>query len=588
MKASIPFLVCYSLILTACSTHQQAHTLSSLHPAPHSSHQNSDNKTVKQDQHNIENFDNLEPDFLYLAAQGALQDGQRDMAIKLLAALVRKAPNAIDAHFQLLELLIESAQKQQVEEHIHALSQQKNLSAKQTAYLQLAEIRLLAAQQQIEPALNKLNTFLKQHPVNRNARNIQAKLLASEQRYDEGIAAINAAIKIKDLPDFRLLQAQLFIKSNNFPAATTALLHMQQLAPDHDTPALMLASLALKNKKTTQAEKILRAFLHKHPDALRISQALGQLLTNDKRVVEAILVYRDAATRSANNPNILHPLGMLYFQRQDYQQAESIFRQLVAIQPNDANYFYLAASLEALQRTDEAQRIYQRIHPKSELAANAQLRLAAIDIMTDHIDSAEQRLKDILKNNSKNLDALLMISTIHLNQEKFQQLLDETENSVALPTTPAQLLFNRAVALESLKKYNQVETTLQRVIQAVPSHAEAMNFLAYTYAIQGIKLGKAEALLHRALLLKPDNGYYLDSLAWVYYKGGNYSKAASTQTQALKFTSDDAIMFEHYGDILWRHGDTNAAKEAWKKAINLKASNINALKEKILHGLNAL
>jgi len=590
-------LIAIGLSLTACSTHKQAH---------HAAKPIAQKHAVAERPGDVEPLNQLQPNFLYLAAQDALNNGQHALAIKLLTALAQQDHNAIQPHIQLLELLIESAQYKQAKQHLTALLQHKTqsdsterdstqkdstqtisarLSTTQYEYLELASIRLLAAQQQTATALQELDVFLKKHPAHVNARNIQAKILASEQRYDEALSALNEAIKINDLPDFRLLQAQLLIKANKPTAAEKSLHRMQQIDPDNDTPILMLSSLALKHNRIAEAEKLLRSFLHQHPSAIRVTQTLGQLLMNTKRPVEAILIYRNAATLSSDNPNILQPLAMLYFQRQNYSDAESTFRQLVAIQPNDTNHFYLAASLEALHRTKEAQEIYQRLDPASPLAADAQLRLAAMEIMNDQLSAAESRLKSILKHNPKHLDALLMLSTIRLNQGKFQQLLDETDSVIMSPKLPSQLLFNRAVASESLKQYDQVETMLNRVIRAVPQHTEALNFLAYTYAEQGIKLPKAEALLHRALLLEPNNGYYLDSLAWVYYKSGDFSKAINTQKQALKNTSDDATMFEHYGDMLWQHKDEKAARQAWQKSIDLKAKNIPMLKDKISNGI---
>lgn len=567
----IPLLLCFGFIATACSPHQP--------PA-------SDTKPAALKKHHI-NMADMQPQFLYLAAQDAIENNQQALAIELLSALMKKDPQATKPHLQLIELLLQSKRHDQSKQHITSLLQDPNLSSEQRDYLQLALVRLYASQGQNKTALAGLELFLKTHPSHIGARNLQSKLLTSMKRYDDALAALKIAINIKEISEFRLLQAQIHMKKGDFVAATTSLKRMQKLLPDHDTPVLMLSALALRMGKIEQAETLLRDFLNTHPNALRITNALGQLLVQDKRPVEAILVYRDAAARSNNNPAILHALGMLYFGRQSFSDAESIFRQLVGIKADDRSRFYLAASLEALNRIPEARKIYQSIKPTSGLAIEAQLRLVSIDVIDNNIDQAEQRLQDILKKDSMQLDALLMLSTIRLNQKQFQRLLDETDSIVVMPQAPAALLFNRAIAFESLKQYKHVESMLKRVLRSNPNHAEAMNFLGYTYAIQSIELGKAEALIHRALILQPDNGYYLDSLAWVYYNNGNFSKAIATQAKALEKITDDAIMHEHYGDMLWRHGDVQNARQAWQKAIALKSEHKQAIQEKINNGLAA-
>ena len=552
-----PLLFALSFSISACTAHQPPVTSSAANAR-------TTEKTVQK--HHL-NLAEMQPQFLYLAAQDALENAQPALAIELLSALIKKDPEALKPHLQLTELLLLARQFDQAKQHINSLLQGNAVTPEQREHLQLALLRLYTAQGKNDTALAGIKLFLNTHPSNLAARNLQAKLLANMNRYDDALAALKKGIKQKDLPDFRLLQAQLLIKKRDFINAAIALKRMQQLLPDHDTPILMLSALALRENKHDKAESLLRDFLNKHPKAFRIANALGQLLVKDQRLVEAILIYRDAAERSNNNPVILHALGMLYFRHQDYGQAEAVFRQLVAIKPDDSSRFYLAASLEALNRMPEARKLYQTLG-SSSLATEAQLRLASIDVINNDIDQAEQRLKNILQQEPMHLDALLMLSTIRLNQNKYQLLLDETEAIFALPQSPPQLLFNRAIAFESLKQYDQVEIMLNRVLQIEPDHAEAMNFLGYTYAIQSINLGKAEALIHRALILKPGNGYYLDSLAWVYYKNGDFSKAITTQEKALEITPDDAIMHEHYGDMLWRAGNKQAARQAWQKPLN--------------------
>jgi Flp pilus assembly protein TadD len=154
-----------------------------------------------------------------------------------------------------------------------------------------------------------------------------------------------------------------------------------------------------------------------------------------------------------------------------------------------------------------------------------------------------------------------------------------------LSKLPPQLLLNRAIAFDHFKDYKQAEAMLKRILARNPEDAEALNFLGYTYAVQGIQLKQAETLIMRALMHKPDDGYYLDSLAWVYYKNGDYNKALRTQKKAVEIVTDDAVMYEHVGDILWRSGDKKGARHAWQKSIELKSEHPELLKRKIAEGL---
>ncbi len=523
--------------------------------------------------------------FLYLAAQKAMKDGDSNLAIQLLEALTTKDPAAIMPRQQLIELLLHQAKFDKAATHIDILLENKDLAPKQLELMSLLKARSQAGKGNADAALATLGTFLKQFPANIMARDLQVRILSSQKRIDEALAALDEAIRAKDIAEFRLLQAQLFINKGDTGGAKSSLQRLQELAPDDATAAIMLSSIAIKENKQQLAEDVLRNFLDSHPDSLPVGNALGRLLAQQNRLAEAILVYRDIATQTGNEPAVLQTLGLLYLQYKEYKLAEDTFRKLLEAHPTDASRFYLAASLEALERDDEARKTYALIGKESPLYAQTQMRLAGMDFRQDDMDATEKRLKRILKGNSKHLEAHLLLSAVRISQKKFQLLLDESESILTLIKLPPQLLLNRAVAFDHFKNYELAEEMLRRILVHYPKHPESLNFLGYIYALQGIQLNQAEALIKRALVHKPDDGYYMDSLAWVYYKKGDYIRALRTQEKALEIVADDPVMMEHLGDILWRTGDKKAARNAWQKSIELKSENPDLLKRKIAEGL---
>jgi len=62
---------------------------------------------------------------------------------------------------------------------------------------------------------------------------------------------------------------------------------------------------------------------------------------------------------------------------------------------------------------------------------------------------------------------------------------------------------------------------MKKVLEIDPDNAETLNFIGYSYAERGINLDEAESMLLRAIELKPGNGYFIDSLGWLYFKKTN-------------------------------------------------------------------
>ena len=80
---------------------------------------------------------------------------------------------------------------------------------------------------------------------------------------------------------------------------------------------------------------------------------------------------------------------------------------------------------------------------------------------------------------------------------------------------------------------------------------------------------KGISLVKKALEKKPDNGYYLDSLAWGYYKLGEVKKAEKIQEKAIENTDENSLIYAHWGSILNKLGNKEKAKRIYKKALEL-------------------
>jgi tetratricopeptide (TPR) repeat protein len=101
-----------------------------------------------------------------------------------------------------------------------------------------------------------------------------------------------------------------------------------------------------------------------------------------------------------------------------------------------------------------------------------------------------------------------------------------------------------------------------------------MNYLGYMWADKGVNLDEAQRLITQALEIEPDNGAYLDSLGWVYFKQGKYADALAQLRKAEgKLKEPDPTVFEHLGDVLDKLGQREEAVGYWKKAAELDPKN---------------
>src|SRR3569833_3679186 len=119
---------------------------------------------------------------------------------------------------------------------------------------------------------------------------------------------------------------------------------------------------------------------------------------------------------------------------------------------------------------------------------------------------------------------------------------------------------------EKLDKLDLMESDLKRELAREPDNIDALNALGYTLADRSRRYGEAAGYFQRALELRPDSHYVLDSMGWLLYRLGNYQDAAKYLRRALEANPDSEIA-AHSTLVLWVMGDRQAARSVWKQAL---------------------
>jgi Flp pilus assembly protein TadD len=117
------------------------------------------------------------------------------------------------------------------------------------------------------------------------------------------------------------------------------------------------------------------------------------------------------------------------------------------------------------------------------------------------------------------------------------------------------------------------------------------------YAERGVRLDESIEVIQRALLIEPNNGYFIDSLGWAFFKKGFYEKALAELERAVAVVPDDPIMQDHLGDAYFHLRRLPEARQAWEKSLALKPDSptveqklrdVRSLMEEALHGASGV
>jgi len=136
----------------------------------------------------------------------------------------------------------------------------------------------------------------------------------------------------------------------------------------------------------------------------------------------------------------------------------------------------------------------------------------------------------------------------------------------------SDLLYARAMTEDKLGQLAAMERDLKQIISRDPDNVDALNALGYSLADRTTRYDEALGYIKRALELRPDSYFVLDSMGWINYRLGHYQEAVTYLRRALDLSSDSEIA-AHLTEVLWVMGDKEGARTVWDKALKVAPGN---------------
>ena len=138
--------------------------------------------------------------------------------------------------------------------------------------------------------------------------------------------------------------------------------------------------------------------------------------------------------------------------------------------------------------------------------------------------------------------------------------------------------------------YEEADRDMLSSLEIDPDDAYVLNYLAYSWLERDYKIEEAMEMLEKAYSLTENDPYIIDSIGWAYYLTDDHVKAETYLKRAVELMPDDAIVNDHYGDILWMLGRKIQARYFWKSVLTLEETSEEMrkkIKNKIIFGINS-
>lgn len=268
---------------------------------------------------------------------------------------------------------------------------------------------------------------------------------------------------------------------------------------------------------------------------------------------------------------------------------EYFFQMLITNYPSESNgYIYYGNYLKTIENKDDALNAFKsaiKIEPNNDMVWQEILFLEYDlklfdDILIDGKSAVEKFPENPL--------FYLLTGSSYLQAEKYKECLNYLEEGIKYvgnnDKLKSQFYATIGDAYHSLKDSHTAFKYYDEALQIDELNLVVLNNYSYYLSLEKRDLKKAETMISKCVELEPGNSTYLDTYAWVMFQMKRYFEAKYLIERALDNGGDVSdVILEHYGDILYKNGDTNKAIVQWKKALVLGKGS-GKLEEKIEKG----
>ncbi|HLL27969.1 MAG TPA: tetratricopeptide repeat protein [Xanthobacteraceae bacterium] len=253
----------------------------------------------------------------------------------------------------------------------------------------------------------------------------------------------------------------------------------------------------------------------------------------------------------------------------------------------------LADLYETLKKPDLAIDAYSRVPASSPLKRNAEIQMSLNLETMERTEEAKQQLDRLIQQKPDDLEAIIALGNVLRSRKQWKDAADVYSKAINQIPEPGRqhwtLFYFRGICYERAKDWPNAEKDLEKALDLYPEQPQVLNYLGYSWVDQGLYLDKALKMIRRAVELRPNDGYIVDSLGWAYYRLGRYDEATTELERAIELKPEDPVINDHLGDSYWRVGRELEAHFQWTHARDNKPEpeDLSKIEEKLKAGLKA-
>jgi tetratricopeptide (TPR) repeat protein len=248
-------------------------------------------------------------------------------------------------------------------------------------------------------------------------------------------------------------------------------------------------------------------------------------------------------------------------------------RCAVQLRPNmELAQLLLADILSTQNKPEESLAILTAIPQSSPYSWSARLRIAANLEMLDRTDEAIAQLRKMAAEAPTRAGAEMQLGDLLRGKKRFTEAVEAYDEAIkrfeaaGMPERWS-LYYSRGIALERSGQWKRAEADLLHALELKPDQPLVLNYLGYSWIDRGENLQHGLQMIEKAVELRPEDGYIVDSLGWAHYRLGDYAAAVQYLEKAIELVPEDPTINDHLGDAYWQSDRPVEARYQWRRAL---------------------
>lgn len=382
---------------------------------------------------------------------------------------------------------------------------------------------------------------------------------------DQGDAGLTRMLELnrpgQEGPPYALFSQSAML--NEFLRRPQDALAAARLAVDHQTPniamVISMAGLMARQGQVEEAKALLDqrlgSFFDKTMILGQLTDGTSPLLTPPslnsllaEAVLEASTAHQDQRISMKARLHLAHRLDP----------------------GNDRIIYLLGLSFRDLNEYDKAEGHHQLIPPTSPWwMPSIFLKARHLSQKDQDPQQAKQLFDDLTAANAGNASIWKQAGDAARRRDDYTAAIAAYDKALTLAPDNARLHYRRGVALDMIDRDDEAEAALRRAIELNPRDAYALNYLGYWMLEEGGDTNEALGFIRTAIEQQPQNGFFMDSLGWGYYRLGQFRQAVLYLERAVALEPADPIITDHLGDAYFERGRLREAVFQWRRALDL-------------------